>query len=359
MVLDITSIYNKLKNDQIVDFPSPLCFKEIEECNTLPTTMPPPTTNPATTNSISPTTNSITTTTNSITNGEMELEEEGVGGEEVGDEGGEEEEEGGDEGGEEEEEGGDEGGEEEEEEDEDVFDEYDERTDIHFRRSKKYAIGFLHLKADVPIITFSINVNKETTPDDVVQKFKENLDNPLLNQGILNMKFKPMIENDDIHTYEISNIAIGKRIRNGRPVGDHNKSYLEIDVYNERFARLLRLNSMANKLHKITIHANRDFKQSSDNFEKNNPFKDDFDKNLPLILSPKNASLLNSFVSGIGDTTSFGIIDKVGRVKGAIPTTMRPSAKERFSIDFLTTELTNKYSTRDHVLYFHFIIEPI
>ena len=172
------------------------------------------------------------------------------------------------------------------------------------------------------------------------------------------MQFKPAINATD-NNYQISNVAVGKRIRHGLATGEHNKSYLQIDLSNERFTGLLRLNSMTNNLHKITIYANRDFQETSDNFVVDNPFIDDFYKILPLILAPRNAGLLNSFASGIGEISSLGVIDRIGRVKSAIPMIMRPSAKERFSIDFLTTELTNKYPTHDYILYFHFIIEPI
>ena len=97
----------------------------------------------------------------------------------------------------------------------------------------------------------------------------------------------------------------------------------------------------------------------SDSFDIVNPFNNDFQDNLPLILSPRNAGLFNTYATGIGETSSLGLVDKIGRVKNAVSITMRPSENERFTIDFRTTELIEKYPTRDYILYLYFNVEPL
>ena len=61
----------------------------------------------------------------------------------------------------------------------------------------------------------------------------------------------------------------------------------------------------------------------------------------------------------IGDTRALGIVEHTGRVRNAVPITMKPSVKEHFTIDLLTVDLKNKYAPRDYWLYLHFNVDVI
>ena len=74
---------------------------------------------------------------------------------------------------------------------------------------------------------------------------------------------------------------------------------------------------------------------------------------------PVNAGLTNSFFTGIGLSSSFGIIETNGKVKDAVSIYMRPAKKERFFLYFLTTQNQDIYFDTPSLLYLHFIVEPL
>ena len=89
------------------------------------------------------------------------------------------------------------------------------------------------------------------------------------------------------------------------------------------------------------------------------PFKDIFSENLPLLVTAVNAGPTNSYFSGIGMSSSMGIIEKKGRVRDAVTVYMRPAQKERFLLYFYTPYLYEKFFEMPILLYFHFVIEPM
>ena len=234
-------------------------------------------------------------------------------------------------------------------------DEYDERTADDFIMKKKYAIGFVHFCNDPIQIDTKLTVTQTTSATDVLNFFHQTLDNQLLNQGSLNMAFKPVFEKNTINDVQDEK---SYRIRN-KALSMYNNSHLQISLHNNRYVRLLRLESLVDQNQKITIYAHQPYAGQSDSFDIVNPFNNDFQDNLPLILSPRNAGLFNTYATGIGETSSLGLVDKIGRVKNAVSITMRPSENERFTIDFRTTELIEKYPTRDYILYLYFNVEPL
>ena len=132
---------------------------------------------------------------------------------------------------------------------------------------------------------------------------------------------------------------------------------MQINVKNSRYANLLRLSDAINHMYNITVYANSDYLKHSSYFDLVNPFDNDFVKNLPLILEPVNAGHFNTYITGVGDTSSLGIVERNGKVRNSVPIYMRASDKERFTINFRTETLQEHYSPRDYILYLHFIVE--
>ena len=234
--------------------------------------------------------------------------------------------------------------------------EHDERDNDNYIPRRKYAIGFVHFKNTKTVNQKNFEITKDTTSQDVVKFLKSLINDDLLIKNNLGMNFKPEIKQTVLSTGEADNEQYQFFYA---PSCTYNKSYLQFDFNSERIVNLFRLKSIVDSGKKLTIYANKIFNEKSDYFNQDNPFTDNFEDNLPLILSPRNAGIFNTFASGIGETTSLGIIDRIGRVKNAVPVIMRPSRKERFSIDILRTDLTNKYPNRDYVLYFHFNVDLI
>ena len=140
---------------------------------------------------------------------------------------------------------------------------------------------------------------------------------------------------------------------------DDNSSTLELCYPTKRDGYFLRLNGVASSRNSIVVRANEDTTITSDDFVRMDPFKDIFSENLPLIVTAVNAGPTNSFFSGIGTTSSLGIIEKKGRVRDAVTIYMRPAQKERFLLYFYTPYLYEKFFEMPILLYFHFVIEPL
>ena len=235
--------------------------------------------------------------------------------------------------------------------DEDMdIEEFDERTDPRFKTTKKYSIGFVHFENDPFLQTNYMTVTKDTEATEIVDMFKEHLNEPLLQTRSLNMAFKPTFTvNAEEEDYSIETQLLR----------EENNSHLKINLYKSRFSNLLRLQSACDSYYSITIPANITKTFLSDNFTKVNPFINDFNNTLPLILTPVNAGLFNTFATNIGETSCLGLIEDSGRVKNPIPIIMRPADKERFTIKFYSTNLQEKFARHDTILYFHFIVDPL
>ena len=245
---------------------------------------------------------------------------------------------------------------EEEEEGNEIEQEYDERTEPDFNTRKKYVIGFIHFPNNPLPIKSYISVADDTSADDIINFFNETLDRPLLTTRSLNMSLKPTFSRN-----QLPNLTFDENtyiIENSPALPSYNTSYLKINLNQPRFTKLMRLTSISNNFYSVIIFANKNMKLVSDNFESINPFKNDFDNTLPLILTPINAGLFNTYATGMGETSCLGLIEERGRVKNAIPITMRAADKEHFNIQFYTTSLEEKNALHDTILYFHFIIEP-
>ena len=301
MSIDLESIYNKLKTGETVVFPQPISLDSNNDPIVTRTTAHTTTTTAPSTPTIN--TPPVISTTTATSSSETE-----------------------------------------------IMSEFDERLSDNFITGKKYAIGFVHFKNEKKTNSNVFTISKDTTSENVVNFLKSLINDDLLIGNQLNMKFKPEIRNTESdYQYEFFNNS----------TCSYNESYIQFIFNSKRFSNLFRVNNIVSVDQKLTISANKNYNKKSDYFNINNPFNDDFRDNLPLILSPRNAGIFNTFASEIGETSSLGIIDRIGRIKNAVPVIMRPSHQERFTIDFLTTDLTNKYPIRDYVLYFHFNVDSI
>ena len=236
---------------------------------------------------------------------------------------------------------------------EDEIEEYDQRNDDNYRARTKYSIGFIHFKDEPFIVDSTVTIGKMTTPADITAAIIRRLGQPLLTNNTLNMAFKP--------TFVVDPNNPSKRfaIKNEREL-PYNTSYLQINLKNRRYANLMRLSTLSNGNHMITLYANSQYTKFSDHFDILDPFQNDFTDHLPLILSPSNAGPFNSFSSVAGEMTTMGIVESRGRVKNAVEILMRSSERERYMIHFYNGHnLEKKIFPRDYVLYFHFNIDVV
>ena len=238
--------------------------------------------------------------------------------------------------------------------DDDDNDDDDERLERNFVEYKKCSIGIIHFPNNEFETTKPLrNINKETKPQELAQKIENDVNEILKKQ--LNMSLQ--INTGQVPSRLGQNVA-SYTISNRTKIND-NSSSLEICYPTKRDGYFLRLNGASSPRNSIVLRADEDHVITSDNFSRIDPFKDIFVENLPLIVTAVNAGPSNSFFSGIGKTSSLGIIEKRGRVRDAVTVYMRPAQRERFLLYFYTPYLYEKFFEMPILLYFHFIIEPL
>ena len=237
----------------------------------------------------------------------------------------------------------------------------DERNWPNFKLFNSCSVGIVHFANDIFVDDeiAILEVNEDTTPANIARQFNTFLPRILQSKYNLSLNFKANVnrtvpndgEDNGIEekTYSIQNLS-----RN-----TDSSAYIEFDFNSVRNGYLIRLTKSGLPTCKIKMNVNEQLEVKSDSFKIINPFKDSFKKNLPLIAMPVNAGLTNSFFSGIGMASSFGIIETNGKVKDAVSIYMRPAKKERFLIYFLTTENQDKYFDTPSLLYLHFVVEPL
>ena len=249
----------------------------------------------------------------------------------------------------------------EEEEVVEVEEEEDDRANPDFQRRYKYTIGFVHFRKTPQLwkVDRLFEVKDTTTAKTIRDYFISVLNRPLLRDKLLNLKFAPKFEmlpntgggrGIDTNFFAFSNTALL----------DSNQTKLIISLKSERFAKVMRMFNLTNAKHEFILNANETVdKLKSQHFDNTSPFVNDFKENLPIIPSPKNAGLFNTFASEIGETRALGIVETEGRVKNSVPITLRPRSKERFAIDFRGVDLTDKFPIRDYMLYLHFTVQTL
>ena len=251
--------------------------------------------------------------------------------------------------------------EEEPEEDSPEINMDDERNWPNFQNFNSCSVGIVHFanKLITNDETAVIEVDEDTTAASIVRQLNTILPKIIQKQYNLNFNIKADI-NKNVSNSGQENETQEKSylITNLSPNTD-STAYIEFDLHSIRNAYLLRLTKSGLPTCKIKININEQFPIKSDNFKVINPYKDSFKKNLPLIAMPVNAGLTNSFFTGIGLSSSFGIIETNGKVKDAVSIYMRPAKKERFFLYFLTTQNQDIYFDTPSLLYLHFIVEPL
>ena len=230
----------------------------------------------------------------------------------------------------------------------------DERLEENFVEYSRCSIGIIHFpNQEFKLTKLLQNINKETSPQDLAQKIEDDTNEVLKNRQ--NMSFQ--IFTNHVLSRSGQN-SIAYTITN-KTKFDDNSSTLELCYPTKRDGFFLRLSGVASQRNSIVVKANEDSTITSDDFFRMDPFKDIFSENLPLIVTAVNAGPTNSYFSGIGMSSSLGIIEKNGRVRDAVTIYMRPAQKERFLLYFYTPYLYEKFFEMPTLLYFHFVIEPL
>lgn len=232
----------------------------------------------------------------------------------------------------------------------------DERISQNLTEYDSCSVGVIHFPSDKLMTDDYMinNIKKETTAKNVADALNTVLTKVLKNKFNLAIDIKVEVvknatnANDNEKIYAISN----------NNLNTDSSAYVILNFNESKYGYFLRLTDAALSSCEIKMSVNDNFKIYSDNFTAINPFEDSFNRNLPLIATPVNAGLTNSFFTNIGPTASLGIIEESGKVKDAVTIYMRPAKKERFYIYFYTTNLENMNFTTPCMLYLHFIVEP-
>lgn len=218
--------------------------------------------------------------------------------------------------------------------------------------TRKTVIGFLKDKKDEVTNEFIIkDFNKDTTADVVGRDLKEKID---LTVNALNIQFQ-VVNNSDDDTIILSQ----------RQPQTNIDSEASINIYfsNLQDSMFLRLNKLIKNSENEEITwklENFDNNLVSENFMHNNPWKDAFYENLPLLTVPVNAgSEINAYLTNIGTTSSLGLILEDGEILHSVKMTMRGSKEETFYIYFYSPFNTPVKFEYPSYLYFHFEIEPL
>ena len=230
----------------------------------------------------------------------------------------------------------------------------DERNKPGYLLNNYVSVGVIHLPSaeDVYTSKFDIqNINKDTKPNQISDSLIDEVNRVLNNH--LNLQFRlQSTTSDDPATYTL---------QKENPRNVDSSAYVKIDFHNTKNKYLLRLVKSCPNFNSIKFYDSENVFNFiiSDDFNRVNPFTDIFEQNLPLIVVPVNAGPTNSYFTGLGETSSLGIIERNGRVRDAVYIYMRPARKERFFLNFYTTDLYKKYFDFPSLLYLHFLIEPV
>ena len=219
--------------------------------------------------------------------------------------------------------------------------------------TRKNIIGFWKKNKEEFGHEFIIQDFKETsTPAEIGNKLATEI-NRIIN--VLNIAFQ----------LTDTSTATKIKLQQTRPQTNiDSESLIQIYFENVQDSMFLRLdktirNSENEKITWEIKNLNENIIESED-FQINNPWKNSFHDNLPLLTVPVNAgSEINAYLTNIGATSSLGLINDDGEILHPVKMTMRASKEETFYIYFYSPFNTPVKFAYPSYLYFHFEIQPL